>query len=428
MSDRSNPVRRVWIVNHYAAAPDEPAGTRHYELARRLVARGYEVTIFAASFGHHSGRERHLRDRALAKVDQRSGVRFVWLRTIPYQGNTWRRQANMLSFLAVFLVAQTRRASPDAVIGSTVHPFAAIAAWFAARTRGARFIFEIRDLWPQTLVDLGAMREGSASERLLWQLEAFLVRRADAVISLLPGIRDYLVERGLPAEHITYIPNGVDVDAFLEPSSEADPPESVRAALAAIARLQGEGRFVLGYIGAFGRVNRVDLIVEAAALAEQLEPGRVGVVVIGEGPERALVDRQAGGNTAAAICRPVPKHHVPAILNALDGTIVHTTYTPVYRYGISFNKLFEYMAAGRPIVFACDTAYDPVVGSGAGITIRPDDPEALAAAFLALAGMTPEARAAMGTAGRRHVARLHDFGRLADTLNEIVQGRLPPRL
>lgn len=416
--------RRVWIVNHYAATPDEPAGTRHYALARELVARGHAVTIFAASFGHHSGREKRLASRSLYRGEWHDGVRFVWLRTLPYRGNTWRRPLNMLSFLVTFLVVQTREQAPNTVIGSTVHPFAALGGWAAARLRGADFVFEIRDLWPQTLVDLGAMRVGSPGERLLRALEAFMIRRASAVITLLPGMRDYLTEHGLPAHHVVYIPNGVDLDAFAAPAPVGE-PEAVTRSLQEIARLRADGRFVLGYLGAFGRVNRVDIIVQAAALAERRDPGRVGVVLIGAGPDGPDVERLAAANQAVTFGPTVPKHFVPTILRALDATVVHTTFTPVYRYGISFNKLFEYMAAERPVVFACDSAYDPVKATGAGLTVRPDDPERLAGAFLELAGATPEARAAMGSAGRSYVAREHNVEHLGETLNAVIEGRLP---
>jgi glycosyltransferase involved in cell wall biosynthesis len=113
------------------------------------------------------------------------------------------------------------------------------------------------------------------------------------------------------------------------------------------------------------------------------------------------------------------------LLRALDATVVHTTYTPVYRYGISFNKLFEYMAAERPVVFACDSAYDPVAATGAGITVRPDDPDLLADAFLELARATPPARAAMGSAGRAYVTREHNLATLGERLHLLVEGRLP---
>ena len=216
---------RVLIVNHYADAPDRPTGTRHFELARQLVARGNTVTIFAAGFSHITGRDERLGRWRLFRTAWFDGVRFVWVRTLPYRGNTWRRKVNMLSFLAAFLVVQTRFTAPDAIIGSSVHPFAALWAWQVARVRDARFLFEIRDLWPQTLVDLGAMRDGSPVERLLRTIEAFLVRRASFVITLLPGMSDYLRERGLPADHVVYIPNGVDIRSFdaAAPSTNGEP-------------------------------------------------------------------------------------------------------------------------------------------------------------------------------------------------------------
>jgi glycosyltransferase involved in cell wall biosynthesis len=419
--------RSVWIVNHYAAAPDQAAGSRHYELARRLVARGHAVTIFAASFGHRSGRDRRIPHRALYREQAYEGVRFVWLRTVPYHGNTWRRQLNMVSFLIAFLVVQTRYPSPDVIIGSTVHPFAALGAWIAARLRRARFMFEIRDLWPQTLVDLDALRMGSPGERLLRRLEGFLVRRASWVITLLPGIVDYLVEQGLPADHVAYIPNGADLDAFAVTQPPDEGPESVAAVLQVVARLRGEGRFVLGYLGAFGRVNRVDLIAAAAADADRRAPGRIGVVLIGDGPERDEVERRAGSAPAVSVVHSIPKTFVPEVLKALDAAVVHTTYTPVYRYGISFNKLFEYMAACRPVVFACESAYDPVAATGSGLSIPPDDPERMATAFLVLADMSPEARSEMGAAGRDYVAAEHNFDSLVARLEALIEAPSPRR-
>jgi glycosyltransferase involved in cell wall biosynthesis len=417
---------RVWIVNHYASAPDVPTGSRHYDLARFLVARGHRVTVFAAGVSHASGREERLASGRLYRVEDFEGVRFVWLRTVPYRGNSRRRRLNMLSFVVVFLVVQTRLEAPATVVGSTVHPFAAFGAWLAARRRGAKFVFEIRDLWPQTLVDLGAMRVGSPGERLLRHLEAFLLRRAAVVITLLPGMRDYLSERRLPAGHVVYIPNGVDLAAFDADSRvEGEVPESVRRTLDEIQQSRRTGRFVLGYTGTFGRVNRLDVVVHAAEIAERRAPGRVAVVLVGDGPERADLLRLARDLPSVAIAPAVPKRFVPAVLRAFDGTVVHATHNPVYRYGISFNKFFEYMAAERPVVFACVSAYDPVASVGAGITVPPDDPEALALAFLELASATPARRAAMGAAGRDYVAREHNIARLGETFAAVVEGRPP---
>ncbi len=409
------------MVNQYAGAPDRPSGSRHFDLARQLVARGHDVTIFAAGLSHGTGREERLAGRQLYRVDWFSGVRFVWLRTTPYHGNTVRRPINMLSFVAAFLVVQARFATPGTVIGSTVHPFAAFGAWLAARLRGAQFAFEIRDLWPQTLVDLGAMRVGSPGERGLRWIEAFLVKRASAVITVLPGMRDYLAGRKLPYDHVVYIPNGVDTAVFdVTDLVPAEIPESVARTLERIRRLQADSRVVYGYVGSFGYVNRVDVIIDAVRIAEERAPGRIGLVIVGDGPERAELEPLVAGSRAAFIAPPVPKRLIPHLLQTLDATVVHATATPVYRYGISFNKLFEYMALARPVAFACASAYDPVALAGAGVTVEPDDPERLARAMLEIADAGPEERSRMGAAGREYVIREHNMAHLGDVLSGIV--------
>jgi glycosyltransferase involved in cell wall biosynthesis len=414
--------RTLWIVNHYASAPDRPSGTRHFDLARRLVERGFDVTIFASGFSHVSGREERLRRGQLFRIEWFDGIRFVWLRTTPYRGNDWRRQVNMLSFMVGFLVVGARRPAPDVVIGSTVHPFAALAAWLGARLHRAAFVFEVRDLWPQTLVDLGAMRQGSVGERVLRAIEAFLVRRAVAVITLLPGMVQYLGEQGLPAEDVHYLPNGVDLAAFDRAAARTDGlTESVTACLATIADLRSAGRVVFAYIGALGRVNAVETLIQAAAIAEERMPGRVGLIVVGDGPERAALELVARGIESVALRAPIQKTFVPIVLRAADAGVVHATATPVYRYGVSFNKLFECFAAARPVVYACTSADDPVARVGAGVSIPPNDPARLADAFIELATMTPSERARMGEAGRALVVRDHDIERLAGTLADIVR-------
>ena len=417
------PPARLWIVNHYADAPDRPSGTRHFDLARRLVADGREVTIFAAGRNHQTGREERLGRGRLYRTSTFDGVRFVWLRTSPYRGNDWRRSLNMLSFAAVFLAVQARFAAPDAVIGSTVHPFAALAAWLVARMRRSTFVFEIRDLWPQTLIDLGAMRRGSPGERLLRGIEAFLVRHASAVITLLPGIADYLREQRLPAARLLYLPNGVDIERFDQAAVEPTPSGGPLArVLDETRRLRGEGRLVLGYVGSFGRVNRVDVVVEAALLAEARRPGAIGIVLVGDGPERAELESATGNVSSISFNPPIPKRTVPALLGQIDAAVVHATANPVYRYGISFNKLFEAMAAGRPVVFACTSAYDPIAMNGAGLSVLPDDAEAMAGAFLALADLSSSARHEMGAAGRRAVEQGHSIASLARDLEAFMPG------
>jgi glycosyltransferase involved in cell wall biosynthesis len=325
----------------------------------------------------------------------------------------------MLSFALVFLVVQTRSPRPDAIIGSTVHPFAAFAAWVASRVRRATFLYEIRDLWPQTLVDMGALTVGSPGERLLRWIESFLVLRSSVVITLLPGVKQYLIEQGLPADHVLYVPNGVDLEAFDRAAARALDPSAgggTAACLSLIRAIHDEGRLVFAYVGAFGRVNQLSTIVDAARIAETRSPGTIGVLLIGDGPERDAIQAAIVRLESVRLSPPVAKSDVPAILAAIDVGIVHATATPTYRYGISFNKLFEYLAARRPVVFACISGNDPVATAHAGISVPPVDPERMADAFLELAACGPSERARMGEAGRAYVADGHDIERLAAIL------------
>lgn len=412
---------RVWILNHYADTPDRPTGTRHYSLARGVVRRGGDVTIFAAGRSNWTGREQRLSGSAMARSRTFNGVRFVWVWTFPYQGNTWRRMVNMISFAVVVCVVQIGHAAPDVVVGSTVHPFAALAGWVVARLRGARFVYEVRDLWPQTLIDLGALAEHSPGARGLAAIEAFLVRRAETVITVLPGMAAYLDDRGLPTHHVRYLPNGADlpnppIDA---PCSEADAGTPL---LVDLGRRRAGGEVVFAYIGSHGRVNRLDVVLHAYRHAIGLTTRPIGLLLVGDGPEKPALQRLATelGIRNVTFADPIPKNRVADLLGAVDVGVVHTTRNPVYRFGTSFNKVFDYMAAGLPIAFACATAHDPVEAAGAGLTVEPDDPIALAGALADLADKSSAARRQLGSAGRAFLEREHDMVKLGDQFATIV--------
>ena len=428
MADSTNDRQcRIWIFNHYASPPDRSTGTRHHSFAREIVRRGGDVAVFAAGFGHVSGREERLTGRKLVRDQIVDGVRFVWLRTFPYRGNTWRRMVNMASYALIVVVAQARRPAPSVVLGSTVHPFAALAAWAVARTRGARFVYEVRDLWPQTLIDIGAMRPRSPGARFLYAVEAFLVRRAETVITVLPGMSEYLAERGLPTAHLRYLPNGVDLElgglmarhSSADPATEIDP---LYAVLEDLDRRRQRGAVIFAWVGSHGLVNRLDIVLRAFHLASTQTASPIGLLFVGDGPEKPALQRLAVelGLADVTFLDPVRKDRVAELLAHVDVGVAHYTRTDVYRYGVSFNKIFDYMAARLPIAFACETFADPVAAAGAGLTIRPDDPGALAEAFCALAAAPDSERQRMGEAGRRYVEREHDLARISVAFADIV--------
>lgn len=411
---------KIWILNHYASPPDRPGGTRHYDFGRVLAAHGHEITIFASSFSHFSRQEERLGPGERARVEWVDGVRFVWLRTTRYTRNDLRRVANMLSYAAGVLLIQRRLSRPDVVVGSSVHLPAVAAAWVIGRTRRVPFVFEVRDLWPQTLIDMGALRERGAAARALRAAERFLYGQARAVITLLPGAQEYIAGRGIAPEKIAYVPNGA-----ADPGSAGGGPACGTAAelIRRIGEWRRSGRMVAGYVGSHGPANGVSVLVGAAReLRDRGEDG-IAVVFVGEGPERAACEQLAREHDLSNVLfwQPVPKRSVAAVLDALDVMLFAVRDVPVFRYGLSSNKLFDYLASGRPVVAACAVAGNPVIESGGGICVPPESPKAVADALIDVAGLGGEGRRILGERGQRWVREQRNTRLLAGQFLQVLR-------
>ena len=214
----------VWIVNHYAQAPSGPGGTRHHSLARHLLVHGWQPLIIAGSCEHNTGRQR-LNPGEHQRFERCDGVDFLWLR-VPGEPSIggWRRFASMLMFAFTLLRPTATRGlpRPDVVIGSTVHPFAAWAACLLARRHCVDFVFEVRDLWPRTLVAMGAIRPGGLLDRGLGRLECWLAHCAARIVVLMPGGIEYYQALGIPPSRPAWLPNGAELPH--PPCSSASDP------------------------------------------------------------------------------------------------------------------------------------------------------------------------------------------------------------
>jgi glycosyltransferase involved in cell wall biosynthesis len=398
--------RQVWILNHYALEPSCSGGTRHFGLATHLHDHGWNATLIAASVDHHSGRQR-LAEGERFRCETHANVPFVWIRTPVGRGNGGRRMLNMLAYtLRVMLPVYTRNLPrPDVIVGSSVHPLAAAAGLFLARRHGVPFVFEVRDLWPQTLVDFGRLAERSAMTWTLRRIERFLYQHATRIIVLMPYAADYIEGMGIDRRKVTWIPNGVEVSSF----NDISPPGPV------VSR-----PFVLMYLGAHGQANGMHHVLEAMKLVQERAPEQeILLRMIGDGPAKASLIEQARtlGLKNISFEEPVPKSMVPSLCAQADGFIISVVGLPrVYRYGISMNKLFDYLAACRPIIIASSAANNPVQDSGSGITVAPENPAEIAEAIVALSKTPHDERLRMGRSGRAYVETHHGFHRLAEKM------------
>ena len=409
-------MKSVWILNHYASTPDKPGGTRHFCLAKSLLPLGWQATLIAGSVEHISGNQR-LAQHEVSRMEHFAGIPFLWLRTPQFKGNGIGRIINMLSYsLRVLRPKNTQQLpKPDLIIGSTVHPFAAMAGALLARRHGVPFIFEVRDLWPQTLIDMGRLQSRSLVARALGRLEKWLYCEASRVVVLLPGAAHYIENLGTPATKVVWIPNGVDLSAFPTPGAKARTPDTP---------------FVLMYFGAHGQANGLTCILEAMQLvARHIAPELITLRMIGDGPLKAdlieLAERL--GLTNVQFYPPVPKGAIPALAAEADAFVISVLDLPLlYRYGISMNKLFDYLASARPTIIASAAANNPIDDAQAGITVPPADPEQMAVAIRQLFNSSADEREQMGRAGRSYVERHHGFDQLAKRLAFTMDECLSP--
>lgn len=391
----------LWIINHYAGIPRLFLHTRTFDLSRELVKRGHEVTVFASSFNHFSFKEEHLNKGESHRIETYDGVRFIWLRTLPYSKNNWKRYLGTLEFsLRALLMGLRLKESPDKIIGVCVHQFATLAAYILARCKRASYYYEVNDLWPQTLIEMNILSEKSVIVRLLRKLEKFLMKRAVKVIGLLPHIDDYLAEIGLPREKFVWISNGIHPWRYdkVEPYDGAP-----------------DGIFKLLFLGTFPLAGKLELVLEAAKILQDDGFDRVRFILVGDGRAKPrLVKMSRELNLKNVEFRGMMlKNEIYKPLSEADAYLVVSRRFTLHRYGISYNKLYDYFMGGRPIIFSVSSKNRPVREANAGIEAPVENPPALAEAVKKLAAMPPAERIQMGKNGREYVMKNHSFQYLA---------------
>lgn len=399
----------LWI-NHFAVAPTEGGGTRHFELGRELVRMGWGVTIAASDFNlqlRRYVRRESAADRAL-RSETLDGVQFDWLWAAPYTGNNWRRVWNWLSFCRSLLTHRGNHNRPDVVIGSSPHLFAALAGERLARRWGVPFVFEVRDLWPESIVAAGG-RKGPAYH-VFSLIARYLYRRADRIVVLASGSAVRIAQQGASADRIVYVPNGADVGAFSEIH---------------LASRSTSSDFTLLYAGAHGPANGLDVVLDAAEILK--DRGDIHFLLLGDGPVKASLETSARARQLSNVefRAPVAKREMPALMASVNAGLMVLRDSPLFAFGVSPNKLFDYLSAALPVV--CNVPGDVaamVKSAGAGEQATDGSARALAEAILRLRDRSSNEQAEMGRSGRAWVEREHGRPILAARLDAMLRDLL----
>jgi glycosyltransferase involved in cell wall biosynthesis len=410
----------IWMLNHYAVTPDSPGGTRHYDFARELVKQGHQVSIFASSFGYFARKEARNTKERNSQREEVNGVGFIWVKTFPYhKGNDWRRVLNMLSYsFRVIPLGLRLKGTPDVILASSPHPFTGLSGWLLAKLKRTKFIFEVRDLWPQTLVEIGDYSNKSLLVKLLRVLEKFLYRRAKKIVVLPPNAPEYITKLGISSDKIVHIPNGASPETLS--NADAGLPQELNKT---IASLKSKGKLLVVYTGAHGIANALDTIMEAARLIQGRGIDKVHFIMVGEGPEKEglMMKAKDWGLGNISFHDFIAKESIPGLLKASDIAVLSWRKSSLYEHGVSSNKLWDYMFCAKPIVWAINTLADPVAETNCGLTVPAEDAEAMAQAIVKLSGLSDNERREMGKRGRDYIMKYQSVPVLAERLLEVME-------
>lgn len=398
----------IWIINQYAVTPQEPGGTRHYNLSRELVQRGHEVTIVTSSVNYLTRADTHLDGKH--RWDQRTidGVRFLWVASPEYRDNGAARLWNMIAFAGRVHrdIQSAHLKEPDLILGSSPPIFAAFAAARMATSLKVPFVLEVRDIWPRSLVELGNFTPNHPFIRMLDRMEKYLYTTAGLIISPLPAVRSHIEKRCGTQKRVVWIPNGVDCKRalFCPPSDHPDP-------------------FTIMFAGAHNLANDLEPVLDAALLLQQEGwLGKIQFRLVGDGPQKPKLMQRAQQENLRNVRFEdhVAKSQIYAILQQADAFILSTRNINLYTYGVSPNKLHDYMAAGRPTIVALAASNNPVLLANAGIVVPPEDAKAIAGAAKTLWGLPLQTRSAMGKRAHNYIEEHCDFAILANHLEDAL--------
>ena len=395
----------ILLIHQAFASLQEPGGTRHYELARYLAEKGHRITVIASPVSYLTGKSSPQHIFSKTKIEE-DGITIFRTYTYPaLHRSFFHRIFSFLSFMLSSFFTAMQIDHIDLVWGTSPPIFQGLTAWMVARLKRRKFIFEVRDLWPDFAIAVGVLRQPLLIRASHW-LEKFLYRRADRVLVNSPGFINHVRELG--ARKIDLVPNGADPRMF-------DPTQD---GFSFRKEHQLETKFIVLYAGAHGLSNNLGTILEAARLL--LDRPDIALVLLGDGKDKpALVQRaQELELTNLFFLPPLPKSQMPAALAAADACIAILKPIPLFST-VYPNKVFDYMAAGKPVILAIKGVIREVIESvQAGIPVEPGDATGIAQAIQKLTDQQ-ELGKEMGQRGRHYIETHFDRAVLADKLEKI---------
>ncbi|MBR0077861.1 MAG: glycosyltransferase family 4 protein [Bacteroidales bacterium] len=401
----------ILIINHYAGSPTLGMEFRPYYMAREWLKMGHQTRIVGASFSHLR------KTQPSVKQETIDGISYSWIKTNSYHGNGLGRIRSMFAFIGKLLLGYKRLLRdfvPDVVIASSTYPLDNYVAYRIARHYGAKMVYEIHDLWPLSPMELGGYSANHPFIRVMQRAEDFAYRHCDAVVSMLPKAAGHCTEHGLPVDKFFYVPNGIVEEDWANPAPLPDEHRRL------IEKLRGEGRFLVGYLGGHALSNALDTLLDTAKIVSS---DNIGFILVGDGVEKENLMRRASNEHIDNVhfLPAIPKAAAPEFLKEMDALYIGWKKNPLYRFGISPNKIYDYMMAGKPVIHSVEAGNDPVAEAHCGLSAEAENPQSIADALTQMMQLSPAERQELGMNGKRFVLANHTYSVLAQRFIDCLE-------
>lgn len=380
---------------------------RPYYLAREWIKLGHKVKIISASYSHVRNFQPKVADESI------DGISYHWIKTPHYHSNNLKRVINILVFcskLGFELRKVTKKFKPDVIISSSTHNLDIYVANYFAKKFKAKLIYEVRDLWPLSPIEIGGMSEKNPWIRLIAAAEKFAYKKSYLTVSLLPKAFEYMATKGLTKEKFRYIPNGFSFDEIKNAKKDKRIIEKIK-------KIKVNCKLLIGYTGAVGEANALEYIIDAIG---QFRSQEIALVIVGDGLRKTGLEARAKQFNNIHFFAPIEKNKIFSIIDEFDLMYIGLKKCRVFRYGVSPNKLFDYMACGKPIISAVTAGNDLVSDANCGFSVQAENTKQLSTALRKALALDKKSLKKLGANGKIYAQRHYNYTKIAkEYINQI---------
>ena len=394
--------KNIWVINEYAGSAYHGMEFRHYYLGKELIKLGHKVTVVSSSYSHL------FKKISKQRKENIDGIDYFWIKTFNYgNSHSKKRVLKWFLFMVKVLFLPFFLKKPDVIIVSPMAPFPILPAWILSKFYGATLIYEVKDIWPLSIIELGGFNPKHPLIRFMSFCERFALKKADHIVSSLQNYDGHMKSLGIDRT-FTWVNNGIDLEEMkgIEPLSKE------------IEDKIPKNKFIVGYTGTVGVANALDSLCEASNLLNEYID--IVIVIVGDGQEKENLRKQFSKNDNILFVDSIPKKQVHSMLAYFDACYIGLKEEPLFKYGVSPNKLFDYMYSATPTIYAIDSGESDIVKSaGCGVSIEAESPKAICGAVLNLYNLSKDEREEMGKRGQAYVLEHFTYAKLAEKISKV---------